>query len=136
MGRLDFERRRQELLNRKAAFHFEGISKKYELDALLERLNAMPIEIAQQELRADWAALYEKFTQTIERIDALSKDNSVIVSMIENFPNGLFNRVHLEKTIGDQQRVEAQYTARWWLKEFESYSVAVSDLEEKFDRLR
>ena len=135
VGRLDFERRRQELLNSVNAFANEGFSKRYEYETLGKRLMCLPIESIEGALKEDWGALHEKVMERIRRLEKLSENDKAFVTDIENLTNGLLNRVRLEEAIGGRLRAEAEFDARW-LKVYERDEKDVTELEGRFGRLR
>lgn len=136
LGRIDFERRRQDLLSRVHSFH---VLRDERIDAwqrMVSRLDVLEPTSVDGHLKEKWADLRDRLNSTHEALSTGLPDRSEFLAAIETMPNGLFQRVRLEAAIGAEDRILSGFSMTGWEAELAKDRDEVAAMEEAFGSQR
>jgi len=133
IGRLDFERRRQDFLTRCADFQSECRAKIYELELLQSRLDPLQnpgsYPFNNEEMREKWEECRERLVLRIDGLSNVIKIDEALVFRVEHLPRGLRWRVEIEELVGGEERNHRAILDRHWKLMLSEWEAEVAKIE-------
>ena len=136
LGKIEFERRRQELLSRARSLEVLRDERADAWGRLVSRLDALDPEVVDRHLIERWGELKQRLESTQKAIATGLPDRAMFLKSIETMPNGLSQRVSLEAAIGEEDRILASFRMVGWDAEFSRDADAVVSVEAAFATYR
>lgn len=136
LGRIDFERRRQDLLSRVCSVKVLQEERADAWARLVLRLDKFDPESGNSHLKERWSQLRDRLEATHGALATGLPDRSEFLGSIENMPNGLFQRVKLEAAIGAEDRILSGFRMAGWDAELAADREDVASIEAAFSSLR
>jgi hypothetical protein len=129
VGRLDFERKRQDLLSKMHAYELECDSREHHLGILAAQVVEWQPENVDFKIMDRVNRLLEKIEETQKFVLSMKSDCAKTIEQIESASPSLSKRVYLEQNIGLLDRMNANINSRGVSLQFEHIANEVSKID-------